>query len=56
MFRAYRSILRTIHTAVQATIGSVAVLFGPHARSPNGTATEPMVVLTAVTILLGIGL
>jgi hypothetical protein len=39
MFRAHRPILRRIHT----TIGSVAVPFGPRARGPNGTATEPMV-------------
>jgi hypothetical protein len=29
MFRAYRAILRRIHTAVHTTIGSVAVPFGP---------------------------
>jgi hypothetical protein len=60
MFRAYRPILRRIHTAVHTTIGSVAVLFGPRtlyrARGPNGTATEPMVVWTAVWILLRMGL
>jgi hypothetical protein len=31
MFRAYRSILRRIHTAVHTTIGSVAVPFRPRA-------------------------
>jgi hypothetical protein len=29
MFRAYRPILRRIHTAAHTTIGSVAVPFGP---------------------------
>jgi hypothetical protein len=31
MFRAYRPILRRIHTAVHITIGSVVVPFGPRA-------------------------
>jgi hypothetical protein len=31
MFRAYRPILRRIHTSVHTTIGSMAVLFGPRA-------------------------
>jgi hypothetical protein len=44
MFRGYRPFLRRIHTAVQTTIGSVAVLFWPRARGQNGTATKPMVV------------
>jgi hypothetical protein len=39
MFRAYRSVLRRIHTAVHTTIGSMAVPFGPRARGPKGTAT-----------------
>jgi hypothetical protein len=51
IFRAYRSILRRIHTAIYTNIGSVAVLFGPRAlygaRGPNSTATEPMFVWTA---------
>jgi hypothetical protein len=42
MFRAHRPILKRIHTAVHTTIGSMAVPFGPRARGPNGTATEPI--------------
>jgi hypothetical protein len=62
IFRAYRPILKKIHTAVHTTIGSVAVPLGPRAlyvvwaRGPNSTATEPMDVWTAVWILLKMGL
>ena len=48
MFRTYRPIFRTVHTAVHTTIGSVSVAFrsrAPYgARDLNGTDTEPMVV------------
>jgi len=57
MFRAHRPIFRKIRTAVHTTIGSVSVPFWTdRTRVQNGTDTEPMVVGTAVRILLKMGL
>jgi hypothetical protein len=43
MFQAYRPILGRIHTAVHATIGSVAVLFRPRALYVIQLFTQPLV-------------